>query len=86
MIPITNTKGQSSGELLRALSSKGVTLNVTAIFTLNQVRAVADALGLDAASTAANVVGAVLKLSLVVAFVLLASRTLYVWSEAPARS
>ena len=43
-IPVTNTKGQSAGELLRALSSEGVALNVTAIFTLDQVRAVADAL------------------------------------------
>jgi transaldolase len=43
-IPVTNTKGQSAGELLRALSSEGVVLNVTAIFTLDQVRAVADAL------------------------------------------
>ena len=43
-IPVTNTKGQSAGELLRTLSSEGVVLNVTAIFTLDQVRAVADAL------------------------------------------
>jgi transaldolase len=43
-IPITNTKGQSAGKLIRALSSEGVTLNVTAIFTLDQVRAVIDAL------------------------------------------
>jgi len=43
-IPVTNTKGQSSSELLRSLSSEGVVLNVTAIFTLEQVRAVADAL------------------------------------------
>jgi transaldolase len=43
-IPVTNTKGQSSAELLRALSSEGITLNVTAIFTLDQVRSVADAL------------------------------------------
>jgi transaldolase len=43
-IPVTNTKGQSAGELMRALSSEGVVLNVTAIFTLDQVRAVADAL------------------------------------------
>ena len=43
-IPVTNTKGQSSSELLRALSSEGVALNVTAIFTLDQVRTVADAL------------------------------------------
>src|SRR5947199_3886264 len=43
-IPVTNTKGQSSAELIRGLSSEGVVLNVTAIFTLDQVRAVADAL------------------------------------------
>jgi len=43
-IPITNTKGQSAAELIRALSSEGVVLNVTAIFTLDQVRAVVDAL------------------------------------------
>jgi transaldolase len=43
-IPVTNTKGQSSGELIRALSADGVVLNVTAIFTLDQVRTVADAL------------------------------------------
>ena len=43
-IPVTNTKGQSASELIRALSSEGVMLNVTAIFTLDQVRAVADVL------------------------------------------
>ena len=41
-IPVTNTKGQSASELLRVLSSEGVVLNVTAIFTLEQVRAVAE--------------------------------------------
>src|SRR5262245_23103325 len=43
-IPVTNTKTQSAAELIRTLSSEGVVLNVTAIFTLDQVRAVADAL------------------------------------------
>jgi transaldolase len=43
-IPITNTKGQLSAELIRALSSDAVVLNITAIFTLDQVRTVADAL------------------------------------------
>jgi transaldolase len=43
-IPVTNTRGQSASELIRTLSSEGVMLNVTAIFTLDQVRAVADAL------------------------------------------
>ena len=47
-IPVTNTKGQSASELIRALSSEGVILNVTAIFTLDQVRTVADALDLAA--------------------------------------
>ena len=46
-IPVTNTRGQSTGELLGVLSSEGVVLNVTAIFTLEQVRAVADALTPD---------------------------------------
>jgi transaldolase len=43
-IPVTNTKGQFAGELLRALSAEGIALNVTAVFTLEQVRAVAEAL------------------------------------------
>ncbi len=43
-IPVTNTKGQSSNELIRALSSEGVMLNVTAVFTLDQVRALVNAL------------------------------------------
>jgi transaldolase len=43
-IPVTSTKGHSAGQLIGALSSEGVILNVTAIFTLDQVRAVADAL------------------------------------------
>ena len=43
-IPVSNTKGQPAAELIRALSSEGVILNVTAIFTLDQVRTVVDAL------------------------------------------
>jgi transaldolase len=43
-IPVTNTRGQSSSELIRALSAEGIALNVTAIFTLDQVRSVTDAL------------------------------------------
>jgi transaldolase len=43
-IPVSTTKGQSSNELIRGLSSEGVTLNITAIFTLDQVRGVASAL------------------------------------------
>jgi transaldolase len=43
-IPVTNTKGESAVPLIRRLSSAGVKLNVTAILTLDQVRAVVDAL------------------------------------------
>jgi transaldolase len=43
-IPVTNTKGQSASELIRTLSSEGIALNITAIFTLDQVCIVADAL------------------------------------------
>tara|TARA_A100001011_G_scaffold379352_1_gene445242 strand:+ start:1694 stop:2413 length:720 start_codon:yes stop_codon:yes gene_type:complete len=36
-IPITNTKGESSSNLIKKLSDKGVKCNVTAIFTLKQL-------------------------------------------------
>ena len=36
-IPITNTKGDSTAELLKRLSNRGVVCNVTAIFTLDQL-------------------------------------------------
>jgi transaldolase len=43
-IPVTNTKGAFSGEVIRALASDGVKLNVTALLTLEQVRKVTAAL------------------------------------------
>src|SRR5258708_1975589 len=43
-IPVTNTKGEFAGPLIRSLSSAGITVNVTAVFTRGQVQAVADAL------------------------------------------
>jgi len=43
-IPITNTKGESTNELVRRLSSKGIICNVTAIFTLEQLSGVVDVL------------------------------------------
>ena len=43
-IPVTNTKGEFSGELIRRLSGDGIVLNVTAILSLNQVERVAEAL------------------------------------------
>jgi transaldolase len=42
-IPITNTKRESSIPVVRKLSQDGIALNVTAMFTLDQVRAVVDA-------------------------------------------
>ncbi|MBO0452015.1 transaldolase [Candidatus Enterococcus murrayae] len=43
-IPITNTKGESSTELIRKLSEKGLRLNITAIMTLKQVSDTVEAL------------------------------------------
>ena len=42
-IPITNTRRESSIDLIRRLSAAGVKLNITAILTLDQVRCVVDA-------------------------------------------
>jgi transaldolase len=47
-IPITNTRGDSAIPLIRDLANDGVRLNITAILTLNQVEAVAEALNPDA--------------------------------------
>jgi len=43
-IPITNTRGESSAPLVRKLSGEGISLNVTAILTTDQVRTAAEAL------------------------------------------
>lgn len=43
-IPATNTKGESSAPLISRLSSDGVVLNITALFTVARVKEVADAL------------------------------------------
>ena len=43
-IPVTNTKGESTADLVRDLSAEGVKLNVTALMTSAQVKTVADAL------------------------------------------
>lgn len=42
-IPVTNTRGEASYDLIERLSHNGVKVNATAIFTLEQVRAVAKA-------------------------------------------
>lgn len=39
-IPVTNTKGDSSGRLIKKLASEGIKVNVTAVFTKKQINAV----------------------------------------------
>ena len=46
-IPVTNTKGEFTGPIIEKLSAEGVQVNVTAVFSLEQVRAVTDALASD---------------------------------------
>jgi transaldolase len=46
-VPITNTKGESSLPMVRALAAQGVKVNVTAILTLEQVAATVEALADD---------------------------------------
>jgi len=46
-IPVTNTKREFSGPLIRKLSAAGVSLNVTALLTLEQVEAVTECLAED---------------------------------------
>jgi len=41
-IPVTNTKGEFTGPVIKDLSAAGVQLNITAIFTPVQVKAVAE--------------------------------------------
>jgi transaldolase len=43
-IPVTNSKGESSIALIKRLSSEGFQLNITAIFTVEQVEGVLDVL------------------------------------------
>lgn len=46
-IPITNTKGESTAELVGRLSEGGVICNVTAIFSLRQLQGILDVLNPD---------------------------------------
>ena len=43
-IPVTNSKGESTVDLMKRLAAKGVKINATAIFALEQVREVVGAL------------------------------------------
>ncbi|WP_340299321.1 transaldolase [Staphylococcus coagulans] len=42
-IPVVNTKGESMIPLIEKLSAKGVKLNVTAVYTIEQVKAITEA-------------------------------------------
>jgi transaldolase len=46
-IPVTNTRGEFTGPIIKSLSDDGVMLNVTAIMTTEQVRRVAAALAVE---------------------------------------
>jgi len=39
-IPVTNTKGHFSGDLIRKLDSENIKMNITAVFTLEQVASI----------------------------------------------
>jgi transaldolase len=43
-IPVTNTRGESMGKLIRRLSADGIQVNATALLALEQVRHIAQAL------------------------------------------
>ncbi|MBT3556960.1 MAG: transaldolase [Rhodospirillales bacterium] len=49
-IPITNTRGESMAPIFKSLSNDGVKLNITAIMTLEQIRATAGSLNTDVPS------------------------------------
>ncbi len=46
-IPVTNSKGEFCGPIVKRLSSAGVNLNITAVMTNKQVRAIVDQLSPD---------------------------------------
>jgi len=46
-IPVMNTKGEFAGPLIKTLSHSGVKVNVTALMTIDQVRAVEENLSTD---------------------------------------
>ena len=49
-VPVMNTKGEPTYDLVRSLSTEGIQLNVTALLTLEQVRKVCGALQGDASA------------------------------------
>lgn len=49
-IPVTNTKGESLAPVIERLSAAGVILNITALYTVEQVQAITDVVSADTAS------------------------------------
>lgn len=43
-VPVTNTKGESSQDLIKRLSDKGIRVNVTAVFTKEQIKTSVEAI------------------------------------------
>jgi transaldolase len=56
-IPVTNTAGQFTGELIHRLSAAGVKLNVTALMTQDQVQRVCDRLSVETNSVLSVLAG-----------------------------
>ncbi|MDO4604580.1 MAG: transaldolase family protein [Helcococcus sp.] len=56
-IPIQNTKGKSSIPLIKELSSLGVNLNVTAVFTINQVKEIVNVVDENSNTIVSNFAG-----------------------------
>jgi transaldolase len=75
-IPITNSRGESSIPLITELAAARVQLNVTAILTLKQVRAVADALHPDVPSVVSVFAGRIADTGTDPVPIMTASRTL----------
>ncbi|MBT7941753.1 MAG: transaldolase, partial [Alphaproteobacteria bacterium] len=46
-IPVTNTRGESAAPLVGRLSERGIMVNVTAMFTLDQVQGMVDVLNVE---------------------------------------
>ncbi len=46
-IPVMNTKGESLAPLVKRLSADGIALNITALYTVDQVREITDAVSAD---------------------------------------
>ena len=49
-IPVTNSKGNFSGKIIKRLSDKGFKLNITAVYTVNQVKKIVKCLNKDSHS------------------------------------